>query len=84
MDGLAAEYFIYAHSISYIILALLFNYFIVHGYLPSDFMKTSFVLLIKSKTGDSSDPNNYRRITLVTATSKLFEICILKFWKCDL
>ena len=46
--------------------------------LPSDFMETSLVPIIKSKTGDSSDKNNYRPIALVTAESKFFKICILK------
>ena len=78
MDGLAAEHFIYAHSISHVFLSLLFNYFIVHRYLPSDFMKTLLVPIIKGKTGDSSDKNNYRPIALFTASSKLFEICILE------
>ena len=32
---------------------------------------------VKSKTGDASDKNDYRPIALVTAASKLFEICIL-------
>ena len=53
--GLAAEHFIYAHSISHVFLSLLFNSFIVHGYLPSDFMKTSLVPIIKRKTGDYSE-----------------------------
>ena len=35
------------------------------------------VPIIENKTGDTSDKNNYRPIVLVTATSKLFEICIL-------
>ena len=41
-------------------------------------MKTAIVPIIKNKTGDTSDKNNYRPITLVTATSKLFEICLLE------
>ena len=35
-------------------------------------------LLLKNKTGDSSDKGNYRPIALVTACSKIFEICLLK------
>ena len=35
------------------------------------------VPIIKNKTRDTSDKNNYRPIALVTAASKLFEICIL-------
>ena len=40
-------------------------------------MKTVIVPIIKNKTGDTSNKNNYRPIALVTATSKLFEICLL-------
>ena len=40
-------------------------------------MKTAIVPIIKNKTGDTSDKNNYRPIALVTAYSKIFELCIL-------
>ena len=36
------------------------------------------VPIIRNKTGDTSDRNNYRPIALVTAASKLFQICILE------
>ena len=49
----------------------------MHGYFPSMFMKTAIVLIIKkNKTGDTSDKNNYRPIVLVTAASKIFELCL--------
>ena len=41
-------------------------------------MKTALVPIIKNKTGDTSDKNNYRPIALVTAAWKIFEICILE------
>ena len=41
-------------------------------------MKSAFVPIIKNKTGDTSDKNNYRPIALVTTASYLFEICILE------
>ena len=41
-------------------------------------MKTALVPIIKNKTGDTSDKNNYRPIALVTAASKKFLICILE------
>ena len=78
VDGLAAEHFLFAHRITHVFLSILFNTFILHGYLPADFMKTAIVPIIKNKTGDTSDKNNYRPIALVTAASKLFEICILE------
>ena len=73
VDGL-----MFAHRITYVFLSLLFNVFNIHGYLPADFMRTAMVPIIKNKTGDSSDKNNYRPIALVAAASKLFEICNLE------
>ena len=78
MDGLAAEHFKYAHRISHVFLSLLFNSFISQRYLPTDFMKTALVPIVKNKIGNTSDKNNYRPIAIVTAASKLIEICILK------
>ena len=49
-----------------------------HGYLPAEFMKTAIVPIIRGKTGNTADKNNYRQIALVTACSKIFELCLLK------
>ena len=40
-------------------------------------MKTAIVPIIKNKTGDTSDNNNYRPKAGDTAYSKNFELCIL-------
>ena len=45
--------------------------------MPSELLKTTIVPIIKNKTGDTSDKNNYHPIALVTACSKIFELCIL-------
>ena len=78
VDGLAAEHFLYADRHIYVYLSLLFNSFMYHGYLPAEFMKTAIVPIIKCKTGNSSVKNNYRPIALVTACSKIFELCLLE------
>ena len=76
VDGLAAEHFIFAHRITHrithVFLSLLFNAVVLL------IMRTAMVPIIKNKTGGTSDKNNYRPIALVTASSKLFEICILE------
>ena len=77
IDGLAAEHLIYADERIHVILSILFYCSISYGYLPSEFMKTAIVPIIKNKTGDTSDKNNYRPIALVTACSKILELCIL-------
>ena len=76
VDGISAEHFVFAHSRIHVLLSLLFSAFITHGYLPNMFMKTAIVPIIKNKTGDTSDKNNYRPIALVTAASKIFELCL--------
>ena len=76
VDGISAEHFIFAHSRIHVLLSLLFSPFITYGYVPDMFMKTAIVPIIKNKTGDTSDKNNYRPIALVTAASKIFELCL--------
>ena len=76
-DLLAAEHFMYADGIICIFLSLLYTSFLIHGHLPSNFMKTILVPLLKNKTGDICDTNNYRPIALVTVSSKIIELVIL-------
>ena len=57
-DGISAEHFVFADSRFHVLLSLLFSTFITYGYLPSMFMKTAIVPIIKNKTGDTSDKNN--------------------------
>ena len=76
IDGISAEHFAFAHSRIHVLLSLLLSDFITHGYLPGMFMKTAIVPIIKNKTGDTSDKNNYRPIALVTAASQIFELCL--------
>ena len=77
VDGLAAEHFLIADRHIYVYLSLLFNSFMCHGCLPAELMKTAIVLIIKCKTGNSRTLN-YRPIALVTACSKIMELCLLE------
>ena len=76
VDGISAEHFVFVHSHIHVLLSLLFSAFITHGYLPNMFMRTATVPIIKNKTRDTSGKNNYRPIALVTAASKIFELCL--------
>ena len=77
-DNLSAEHFKFCDHSLHVLLSMLFTGFIVHGHLPSSFMETAIVPLIKNKSGDCSDVNNYRPIALVTVVSKIFELIILE------
>jgi len=47
--------------------------------LPVELTRTIIVPLIKHKTGNTNDKNNYRPIALVTASSKIFELVLLEY-----
>ena len=77
LDGLAAEHFVFSHSIICVHLSLLFTSILIHGYLPESLMKSAIVPILKNRQGDTSDKNNYRPIAIVTAISKIFELCLM-------
>ena len=56
---------------------LLFNMCAAHCYLPLNLMQTTLVPLLQNKSGDISDPNNYRAIALSNCISKLLETVLL-------
>ena len=76
IDGLAAEHFIHFHVSITVHLSLLFSCMLSHGFLPDAFMRTSIIPILKNKNGDTSAKSNYRPIAIVTAMSKIFELCL--------
>ena len=76
-DGLFAENFKFAHRSLAVLLALCLTSMLVHGYLPKDCMVTTLMPILKSKSGDISDKNNYRPIALGTVCSKILERVLL-------
>ena len=80
IDGLAAEHFVYSHSSVSVHFALLITCMLNHGHVPcthSIYENFNYSYL-KNRNGDSSDKNNDRPIVIVTAMSKLFELCLSK------
>lgn len=55
------------------VLALLYNVCLSHSYLPDALMRTVVVPVIKNKSGDVSDKNNYRPISLATVVAKVLD-----------
>ena len=58
-------------------LAFLFSGFLCHGFLPSSLIESCIIPLVKNKSGDIRDEDNYRPIALATVVSKVFERIIL-------
>ena len=50
---------------------------LTHGYLPASLMQSVIIPILKNRHGDTSDTINYRLIAIVTALSKIFELCIM-------
>lgn len=50
----------------------------IHGFIPQSFSDSTIIPLVKDKTGDITDKNNYRPIALCTMSSKLLEKIILE------
>jgi hypothetical protein len=78
-DGISMEAFIYGGTRLYVHISLLFNLFLKFSFLPTAFMKSIIIPLVKCKSGDLADLNNYRAIAVSTALSKLLENVLASF-----
>lgn len=72
-DGLSIEHLQYAGPHIARVLAMFYSLCISHSYLPEPLMKTIVVPIVKNKTGDISDINNYRPISLATIVAKVLD-----------
>ena len=61
----------------YVFMSVLYSSLLIHGFSPDSMMVTVIAPIIKNKTGNLSDNNNYRPIALATVASKLFESLII-------
>ena len=72
-DGIKMEAYLYAGLRLNVHLAQLFNLFVSHSYLPTAFMDCVIIPLVKNKSGDLTDANNYRAIALSNVITKILE-----------
>ena len=75
-DGLMSEHYQFASPRLNVILAIVLQSFLKHGFLPVGFMITMIVPILKNKNGDMTSKNNYRPIAIATVMSKILEICV--------
>jgi len=78
MDGLNGESLKHADPLLPLLLSLCFTCMFKHSYLPTDMLSSIIIPLVKNKSGDLSDKNNYRPIALSSIISKVFEHIILQ------
>jgi len=77
-DGLHTEAYMYSCDRLCVHLSVLFNLFLSHHYLPNKFTESVIVPLVKAKSGNINDRNNYRAIALSNTVSKILESIILQ------
>jgi exonuclease III len=72
-DGLSIEHLKHAGKHLPRVLAMLYTLCLSHTHLPRQLTRTVVVPIVKNKTGDLSDPNNYRPISLATILAKVLD-----------
>ena len=86
-DGISMEALVFGGNRLAVHICSLFNLFLKYSYLPKSFMHSKIIPLVKCKSGDLTDINNYRAIAISTCFSKLFEHCLItplySFNTCD-
>ena len=77
-DQLQAEHFIYAYSSISVLLCMLLNSCMSHGYIPQKLMETVIVPILKDSKGLVTDKDNYRPVAVTNVASKVFELLLLR------
>ena len=83
-DHIHAEHLIHASDRLTVLLSILCTSILKHGYIPSGMLDTTLTPIVKTKTGDVTDKNNYRPIAVATSMSKVMELLILSKTECFL
>jgi hypothetical protein len=76
-DGLQSEHFKYGSDKLNVLLCLLFNCMVLHGYVCEGLMDTILIPIVKDKKGNIASKDNYRPIAITSVISKIFEAIIL-------
>ena len=76
-SALYAEHFIYSDNRITGLLTRFFNACLMHSFIPSNFMESVIVPLVKDKRGNISDSSNYRPLAITSVASKIFELLLL-------
>ena len=79
-SDITAEHLLYGSPKLAVHLHLLFNAFLLHGFVPTSFLKGTISPTVKNSSGNLNSSDNYRGITLCSVLSHLFENALrLKF-----
>ena len=77
LDGLNGESLKHADPLLCLLLSICYTCMFKHCYMPQSMINSVIVPLVKNKSGDLTDKNNYRPIALSSIASKVFEHIII-------
>ena len=77
-DGIYSEHYKHSSDQLYVLLSLLFNAIVIHGFIPDKLMDSIIVPLVKDKKGCITKSDNYRPLALTTIASKVLELVLLE------
>ena len=67
----------HAHPLLCLLLSICFTFMFKHCYMPQSMINSVIIPIIKNKSGNFTDKNNYRPIALSSIISKVFEHIII-------
>ena len=76
-EGLNSNHIIHGPKILFVLLALIFNSMLVHGFSPDSLLVGTMVPIPKDKRQLVCTSDNFRTITLGSIVAKLFDVVIL-------
>ena len=77
LDSLNGESMKHAHPLLCLLVSISFTFMFKHCYMPQSMINSVIIPIIKNKSGDFTDTNNYRPIALSSIISKVFEHTIV-------
>jgi len=75
-DNITAEAFLHSTPRLMAHIGILFSWFLEYGYLPGEFTRSIIIPLVKNKSGDLTDADNYTAIMIPNAITKLQEFVL--------
>ena len=79
--GFKSDHIINGSHRLHVLLSLLYNLMVLHGYTPTNLLKSSIISIPKHVQVSLSNTNSYRGISLFNCICKLYVIMLLYFCK---
>ena len=80
-NGFNSNHLTYGPPRLKILLSILFNSMLGHGYYPTELLKPNIISIPKDRTASLSNSDNYRGISLYNSTYKLYDYVIIELCK---